>query len=296
MLLIRNSIIFGILLLLLSGCVKEDVNALEADEPKEPPEIPKGILVNEISENMDVIFVSIRHVLNDTDCLDEKYELKNNFINDPACNKKIYASDGQLASLVQLFTMDLETGYVKQITNTDCFFISGQVVDSKILMVSAICSDTDDNERLNHQDQPELYLLDLEREEMNCLTCDFDLIAINNPDYSSVTGKILFSSGTDSGMNNRLFSIDFDKNLTQLTNDSEYLDFDCSWSEDGTKIVASRIPNQEFPFSIPSQVWLMDADGSNPEKITNGGNNPTREENHGYYPIGIDADPDCTYH
>ncbi len=295
--------------LLISGCVQGSEPRSDADvkstasndgvpevtETKESPkELPKGILVDEIPENADVIFGSIRYVLNDMACLNEDYELKDNFINDPDCNGKIYASDGQLASLVQLFTMDIETGHVEQITNTDCFFVNGQVVDSKTIMAIAICSDTDGNGRLNHQDQPQLYMLDMGTENMDCLTCGLDLIAINNPDYSSVNKKILFSSGIEPGMNNHLFTIDSDKNLVQLTNDSEYLDFDCSWSEDGTKIVASRLPNQEFPFSIPSQVWLMDADGTNMEKITDGGKNPEGEENQGPYPIGIDADPDLS--
>ena len=190
--------------------------------------------------------------------------------------------------------MDIETEHVTQITNTECFFSSGQAVDSKTIMAIAMCSDTDDNERINFQDEPDIYLLDLETEEMDCLTCEYDLIAVNNPDYSSITGKIVFSSGTGLGMNNHIFTIDSEKNLVQITNDSEYMDFDCSWSEDGKKIVFNRLPQQEYPFTIPSQVWLMDADGSTLEKITNGG--PTsEEENHwGLYPIGTDADPDLS--
>ena len=45
---------------------------------------------------------------------------------------------------------------------------------------------------------------------------------------------------------------------------------------------------------IPSQVWLMDADGTDRVKITDGGPNPGDEEPHGPYPIGIDADPDLS--
>ncbi len=300
------SLIFS--LMLLSGCVSEaeqhpevseepvqPAEPPEAAEPKEPPEkIPKGVLVDGIPEGADVMFSSIRYVLNDMACLDEDYELKGNFINDPGCNGMIYAPDGQLGSLEQLFAMDIDTQHVVQITNTDCFFFSGQAIDKKTIMAHAVCSDTDGNGRLNHQDQPQLYILDLETEGMDCLTCGFDMIAINNPDYSSAAGKIVFSSGTGQGMNNRLFTIDMDKDLVQLTDESDYMDFDCSWSDDGTKIAFSRLPQQEFPPSIPSQVWLMDADGTNLEKITEGGENPSGEENHGPYPIGIDADPDLS--
>jgi hypothetical protein len=281
-------------ILLISGCFEEQSET--AEHPPEQPasELLKGILINEIPENADIIFDSVRHVLDSQECLDKNYELKNNFINDPGCNRMIYTSEGRLAPLKQLFTMDIETGNVVQITNMDCYFVTGQVINSTTILVNAICSDTDNNGKINDQDKPELYLLDLTTGGMNCLTCEYDLTSINNPDYSPVNGKIVFSAGTGSGMNNRLFTIDFDKNLVQLTNDSEYLDFDCSWSEDATKIVFSRLPNQAYPFSIPSQVWLMDAAGTTMKKITDGGLNPHNEKPHRQYPIGTDADPDLS--
>lgn len=307
-------IIFSVLLafVILAGCTQQaetsvqpsiqappetQITEPEETEPvaKEPPEpLPEGILVNEIPADADVIFTSLRYVLNDPACLDENYELKERFIHDSECNALIYAPDSQHASPFQIFVMDIDTGNVTQITNTDCFFSSAQAVDSKTIMAPAMCSDDDGDGLINFNDEPDLYLLDLETEEMDCLTCEYDLIAVNNPDYSSATGKIVFSSGTGLGMNNHIFTIDKEKNLIQITNDSEYMDFDCSWSEDGKKIVFNRLPQQDYPWSIPSQVWLMDAKGDNLEKITNGG--PTsEEENHwGLYPIGTDADPDLS--
>jgi Tol biopolymer transport system component len=38
----------------------------------------------------------------------------------------------------------------------------------------------------------------------------------------------------------------------------------------------------------------MDSDGSDAEKITDGGPNTGNEDNHGQYPIGTDADPDLS--
>ena len=290
---------------LLAGCTQQEAPTgqppIESPpeqtpvEPREPPEeLEEGILVNEIPSNADVMFVSLRYVLNDPACLNEDYELKDNFINDPGCNALIYAPDSQHASQFQIFVMDIETEHVTQITNTECFFSSAQAVDSKTIMAPAMCSDTDGDGLINFNDKPELYLIDLETEKIDCLTCGFDFTGINNPDYSSITGKTIFSAGTGLGMNNHLFTIDKEKNPVQLTNDSEYMDFDCSWSEDGKKIVFNRLPQQDFPFTLPAQVWLMDADGTNLEKITNGG--PTsEEENHwGLYPIGTDADPDLS--
>lgn len=121
-----------------------------------------------------------------------------------------------------------------------------------------------------------------------------DLTSINNPDYSTVNGKILFSAQWKGVVHNYLFTLDLDGNLVQITDDEDYFDFDCSWSEDGTKIVFSRLPSQDYPWIIPSQVWLMDSDGANKVKITDGGPNPSGEEPHGPYPIGIDADPDLS--
>jgi len=258
-----------------------------------PTPIPSGVLIHEIPTNMDIIFDSIRYVLNDIACLNKNYEVDKGFINLPGCNAKIYdPEDNGLASPRQLFAMDVETGEVAQITNTDCSYVLGQVVDPTTLMTLAICSDTDNNGKINEKDTSELYFLDLALGEMECLTCNLGVTSINNADYSQANKKIVFSAQHSTLFHNYLFSIDADKNLTQITDQSEYMDFDCSWSEDGSKIVFSRLPAPWF--STPSQVWLMETDGTNQERITEGGPNPNNEENHGPYPIGIDADPDLS--
>ena len=110
---LRNSLLFGVLavVVLVGGCGPPDDGVpLPAAEKEPPPEIPRGILVDELPENADIIFNSIRYVLSDMDCLDEDYALKKNFINDPDCNRKIYAPDGGLASPRQLFALDIESG------------------------------------------------------------------------------------------------------------------------------------------------------------------------------------------
>ncbi len=106
---IRNILlIFLVSMILTGGCVPQENPATPPTGDKQPPpEIPKGILVSELPEGADIIFTSIRYVLSGIACLDENYDLKENFINDPECNRKIYAPDGGLASPRQLFTMDL---------------------------------------------------------------------------------------------------------------------------------------------------------------------------------------------
>ncbi|MCP3682392.1 MAG: hypothetical protein GY861_06840 [bacterium] len=283
-LLIICILLLAALVLLISGCTQET--------PKEPPTpIPKGILVDEIPANADVLFVSMRYVLNDVACLDEKYNIKKSFLNDADCNKIIYnAESNVLASPRQLYSLDVETGDVIQLTNIDCDFSSSKTIDSTRIMAIGMCSDTDGDGIMSTNDKPEIYLVDLAEKSTDCLTCELGLRSINNPDYSIANKKIVFSAQRKDKFHNYLFTLDLDKNLKQITNNEEYMDFDCSWSEDGEKIVFSSLP---MPFlSKPSEVWITDADGSNQEKMTDSGPNPNDEGPHGPYPIGIDADPD----
>ena len=277
---------------IVSGCTKDEETVSQQPTKTPPVPLPKGILVNEVPTNADVIFSSIRYVLDDLNCLDKNYELKDKFIQDPDCNRLVYDPEGGLAASRQLFTMDIETGEAIQITNTDCFFVSGQVVDSTTIMTMAICVDTNGDGKINEGDIPNLYLIDLTMGNMECLTCEYGLEAINNPDYSPINGKIIFSAQKDSVFHNYLFTIDADKNLEQITDDADYMDFDCAWSEDATLIAFNRLPSPWFEF--PSQIWMMDADGSNKKKLTDGGDNPTGEGPHRQYPIGTDADADLS--
>jgi Tol biopolymer transport system component len=274
--------------------VEETPNPPE-ETPEPPAETPKGILVNEIPEEADILFVSMRYVFNDLACLDEEYEVKTNFLGDPECIEKIYDAESDvLASPRQLYAYDVETGSVTQLTNVDYDFSSSKPVDSTRIMAVGAGSDTDDDGIISTKDEINIYLIDLAEEEIECLTEGLNLTSINNPDYSKVNGKILFSAQRKGVFHNYLFTLGLDETLTQVTDDDGYHDFDCSWSEDGTKIVFSRLPDQAYPWVIPSQVWLMDADGTDQVKITDGGPNPDDEEPHGPYPIGIDADPDLS--
>lgn len=269
---------------------------LNNEEKKNPPVVlHKGILVSELPENADILFVSMRYILNDLDCLDENYEIKQNFLNDPDCIKKIYnAESNVISSPRQLYALNIETDEVIQLTNIECDFSSVKPIDSTKIMTIGACSDTDGDGILSTNDEVNLFLIHLDKKVVECLTSGLNLTSINNPDYSNVNQKILFSAQNTGVFHNYLFTLDLDNNLEQITNNEDYMDFDCSWSEDGTKIVFSRLPKQDYPWLIPSQIWIMDQDGTNQIKITNGGSNPDNEEPHGPYPIGIDADPDLS--
>ena len=285
-----------VVVLVLSSAIRNGKKNTQ-DEGKEPPaEIPEGILVSEIPDNADILFVSIRYVFNDLACLDEDYEIKENFLNDPECLARIYdAEHDVLASPRQLYSLDIETGEVTQLTNVGFDFSSSKPIDSARIMAIGACNDTDGDGIISTKDEIHIFLIDLEEKDVECLTSGLNLTSINNPDYSTANRKILFSAQRKGVFHNYLFTLTLDGNLEQITDEEEYFDFDCSWSEDGTKIVFSRLPTQEPPWIIPSQVWLIDADGANKVKITDGGPNPDDEEPHGPYPIGIDADPDLSH-
>jgi len=283
-----RSVLIGliILLLVLPGCTEQS---------KEPPAVtptplPRGILLDEISSEADMIISSIRYALDLPACRDDNFHLKDRFIQNPDCNLTIYHPDGGLAIPRQLFTLNIETGQAEQITNTDCIFLSGQAINSTTLIANAFCKDTNSDGMITEGDHPDLYQLDLPTGDLTCLTCDFGLNAINNPDYSHITNKVIFSAQIDPVFHNYLFTIDLEKRLEQITNDAEFMDFDCAWSEDGTLIAFNRLPSPWF--ELPAQIWMMNADGSGLRKVTSGGENPQGEGPHRRYPIGTDADAD----
>ncbi len=91
----------------------------------------------------------------------------------------------------------------------------------------------------------------------------------------SPDGKKL-AFGTDRDGNNEIYVMNVDgsspTNLTKTATISEGVsEFprrDICWAPDGSKIVYTRIQNA----STPSDIWVMNSDGSNPINITNHGN------------------------
>ena len=288
-------IVLIFLTLVLSSCTGTEGEAgRKSEDPQKfpPTPLPAGILLTEISPEADIIISSVRYALNELACLDGDFQLKEQFIQDPDCNHVIYHPEGRLAIPRQLFTLDIDSGLAAQITNTDCIFLSGQAISSTSLMANAICEDTNSDEMITEGDNPNLYHLALPSGEITCLTCDLGLNAINNPDYSHITNRIVFSAQIDPVFHNYLFTIDLEKRLEQITNDSEFMDFDCAWSEDGELIAFNRLPAPWFEH--PAQIWMMNADGGELRRITSGGENPQGEGTHRRYPIGTDADADLS--
>lgn len=290
----KQAAFFLLLSLVFSACGQADITKSEniADIVQTTP-LAEGTTVQEINEGADIIFSAIRYVLDYPDCRDGKGNIKQDFIPDGACNTLIFdPATNSLAAPQHLFSLDIESDVVVQLTNTNCHYSSGQVIDRTTLMVHARCPE---NEQVslgsNTADLSDLFILHLDTGEMQCLTYGKGLQAINNPDFSPVTEQIVFSAHQgDFSQGNHLYSIDQDGNLDQLTANPEFMDFDCAWSQDGQLIAFNRLPLPAF--SQPSQVWIMDADGTGLQNITDGGENPQDEPPQDVYPVGLDADPD----
>ena len=123
------------------GPEEPDEEEPEPEPPQPPEEIPEGILVDEIPDDADILFVSMRYVFNDLDCLTDEYEIKSNFLNDPDCLEKIFNTESNvLASPRQLYALDIETGNVIQLTNVNYDFSSCKPVDSARIMAVGLTS------------------------------------------------------------------------------------------------------------------------------------------------------------
>ncbi len=102
-------------------------------------------------------------------------------------------------------------------------------------------------------DKSDLYILDLETNEITPLNTGFDAVVL--PKWSPDGSKILFAVP---GVWN-LYTIDFDGgDLTQLT---DFSSNNGDWSPDGSQIVFQS-DHQNEPKDTPD-IYIMDADGSN---------------------------------
>ncbi len=111
--------------------------------------------------------------------------------------------------------------------------------------------------------------------------------ALGHPSFSPDGGKVVYSydvSGheVESGrqLDARIFIINIDgTENTDISNPPDITegkpagtnDLNPAWSPDGSKIVFTNGPNDD---SAPPDIWMMDTDGSNREKIVTGGTMP----------------------
>ena len=114
----------------------------------------------------------------------------------------------------------------------------------------------------------------------NTIDFDNDIFVFNSrpsyaPDgtriaYQSVTFPILEEGGADfQNPNQDLFLMDVDGgNVTRLTNTPDGDEFAPSWSPDSTKIIYDFTPKVGTGEESAGDIWIIDVDGSNNERIT----------------------------
>ena len=114
--------------------------------------------------------------------------------------------------------------------------------------------------------KPEIYVMDIDGQNLRRLTNNRD----NDwwPSWSPDGKRIVFVSERDG--NREIYVMDADgRNPQNLTNDHNE-DWYPSWSPDGKRIAfMSRRDGHIIDFAPTYEIYVMDADGGNPQNLTN---------------------------
>jgi Tol biopolymer transport system component len=112
----------------------------------------------------------------------------------------------------------------------------------------------------------QLRLYDLVKAEITILTPD-GIQPVSGVSWSPDSRALIVGNSDETGTTSFITRIDIESlEITNLTEDQGFQDVNPAYSPDGTKIVfASNRPGGE---AAPFNIWIMDADGSNPVNLT----------------------------
>ena len=164
----------------------------------------------------------------------------------------------------EIYVMDADGGNLQRLTNNpDRDFHPSWSPDGKRI---AFMSDRDGHVNAHGFPSYEIYVMDVDGGNPQNLTNDPNNDA--SPAWSPDGKRIVFTSKRDG--NYEIYVMDADGgNLQRFTN-NRMADEDPSWSPDGKRIVfrARRDGHFENKFAITYEIYVMDADGGNLQRLT----------------------------
>ena len=175
----------------------------------------------------------------------------------------------------EIYVMDADGGNPQNLTNNPHVdVIPAWSPDGKRI---AFMSDRDGHVNIHDFPNYEIYVMDADGGNQLNLTNDPD--DDRHPSWSPDGKRIVFTSDRDAGRDNphniEIYVMDADgENLQRLTNNLTEDEYP-SWSPDGKRIAfsARRDGHFENEFGITYEIYVMDADGENEQRLTENRNN-----------------------